>query len=97
MKSAREIIIRPLVTEKSTALMEEEKYTFLVRRDANKIQIRRAIEKIFEVDVQAVNTINYRGKKRRLGRYPEGVKPAWKKAVVTLRPGSKPIEIFEGR
>ncbi len=97
MKSAREIIIRPLVTEKSTALMEELKYTFLVERGANKIQIKQAIEKIFEVKVQSVNTINYKGKKRRLGRYPQGVKPRWKKAVITLRPGSKPIEIFEGR
>lgn len=97
MKSIREIIIRPLVTEKSTALMEGLKYTFLVRRDANKIQIKNAVEKIFEVKVQSVNTINYKGKKRRLGRYPQGFKSHWKKAVVTLRPGSKPIEIFEGR
>ncbi len=97
MNSAREIIIRPLVTEKSTALMEGLKYTFLVKREANKIQIKEAIEKIFEVKVQSVNTINYRGKKRRLGHYPPGIKPRWKKAIITLRPESKPIEIFEGR
>lgn len=97
MKSAREIIIRPIVTEKSTALIEDNKYTFLVERGANKIQIKQAIENIFEVQVESVNTLNYKGKKRRLGRYPEGVKPRWKKAVITLRPDSKPIEIFEGR
>ncbi|HHX87608.1 MAG TPA: 50S ribosomal protein L23 [Firmicutes bacterium] len=97
MKSAREIIIRPIVTEKSTALMEDNKYTFLVERAANKIQIKQAIEDIFEVQVESVNTINYKGKRRRLGRYPEGIKPRWKKAVITLRQGSKPIEIFEGR
>ncbi len=97
MKSDREIIIRPLVTEKSTALMEELKYTFIVDREANKIEIKRAIENIFEVRVQSVNTINYKGKKRRMGRYPQGIKPRWKKALVTLWPGSKPIEMFEGR
>ncbi|HPU01514.1 MAG: 50S ribosomal protein L23 [Firmicutes bacterium] len=97
MKDPRDIIIRPIVTEKSTGLLEENKYTFAVARDANKIEIRRAVEEIFDVKVKAVNTANYRGKKKRLGRFPEGHTPRWKKAIVTLAEGSKPIELFEGR
>ncbi len=97
MRNARDIIIRPLVTEKTTAQMEQHKYTFVVAREASKIAIRRALEEIFDVKVKDVNTMNMRGKKKRVGRFPEGFRPRWKKAVVTLREGSKPIEIFEGR
>jgi large subunit ribosomal protein L23 len=97
MKSARDIIIRPLVTEKTTALLEGRKYTFVVDREANKIEIKKALEEIFDVKVQAVNTLNLKGKKKRIGRHPEGQRPRWKKAVVTLREGSKTIELFEGR
>lgn len=97
MRNARDIIIRPMVTEKSTAQLENQKYAFVVARDANKVEIRRAVEEIFNVKVKDVNTINIRGKKKRVGRFPEGFRPRWKKAVVTLREGSKPIEIFEGR
>lgn len=97
MKSARDIIIRPLVTEKTTSQMEQNKYTFVVAREANKIEIRRALEEIFGVKIKDVNTVNMRGKKKRVGRFPAGFKPRWKKAVVTLREDSKPIEIFEGR
>lgn len=97
MKDPRDIIIRPLVSEKSTALMEEQKYTFVVARGANKIEIKRALEEIFDVQVKAVNTINYRGKKKHLGRFPAGFQPRWKKAVITLAEDSKPIELFEGR
>lgn len=97
MKNPRDIVIKPLISEKSTAMMEENKYTFLVARDANKIEIKSALEEIFEVQVKSVNTANFKGKKKRLGRFPVGVTSRWKKAIVTLADGSKPIEIFEGR
>lgn len=97
MRDPHDVIIRPVVTEKSTGLLEENKYTFVVLREANKIEIKHAIEEIFGVKVKAVNTANYQGKKKRLGRHPYGYKPRWKKAIVTLAEGSKPIEIFEGR
>lgn len=97
MKEARDIIIRPLISEKSSDLMEENKYTFVVSKRANKIEIKRALEEIFDVRVEAVNTTNYKGKRKRLGRFPEGKQPGWKKAVITLAEGSKPIELFENR
>ncbi len=97
MRDAREVIIRPLVSEKSSDLMEENKYTFVVSGRANKIEIKRALEEIFDVKVKAVNTANFKGKRKRLGRYPEGKQPSWKKAVITLAEGSKPIELFESR
>lgn len=80
---ARDILIKPIVTEKSTALMEERKYTFCVPLSATKIQIRQAVEQIFKVKVQAVNTMRYEGKMKRLGR-TQGRRSDWKKAVVTL-------------
>ena len=91
---ARDILIRPIVTEKSTALMEQGKYTFRVPLAATKIQIRQAVEQIFKVKVQAVNTMRYEGKLKRLGR-TQGRRSDWKKAVVTLKPGEA-IELFEG-
>ena len=91
---ARDILIRPIVTEKSTALMEQGKYTFRVPLAATKIQIRQAVEQIFKVKVQAVNTMRYEGKMKRLGR-TQGRRSDWKKAVVTLKPGET-IELFEG-
>jgi len=97
MKDPRDIIVRPVITEKSMQLLEDNKYTFVVTREANKIEIKRALEEIFNVKVKAVNTANFKGKKKRLGRYPYGYKPRWKKAIVTLAEGSKPIELFEGR
>lgn len=90
---ARDILIKPIVTEKSTALMEERKYTFCVPLSATKIQIRQAVEQIFKVKVQAVNTMPYEGKMKRLGR-TQGRRSDWKKAVVTLKPGET-IELFE--
>lgn len=90
---ARDILIRPIVTEKSTALMEQGKYTFRVPLAATKIQIRHAVEQIFKVKVQAVNTMRYEGKMKRLGR-TQGRRSDWKKAVVTLKPGET-IELFE--
>ena len=91
---ARDILIRPIVTEKSTALMEQGKYTFRVPLAATKIQIRQAGEQIFKVKVQAVNTMRYEGKLKRMGR-TQGRRSDWKKAVVTLKPGEA-IELFEG-
>ena len=91
---ARDILIRPIVTEKSTALMEQGKYTFRVPRAATKIQIRQAVEQIFKVKVQAVNTMRYECKLKRMGR-TQGRRSDWKKAVVTLKPGEA-IELFEG-
>ncbi|NLJ73425.1 MAG: 50S ribosomal protein L23 [Firmicutes bacterium] len=95
MMDARQIIIRPIVTEKSTDLMaDENKYTFEVDMRANKTQIKNAIEEIFKVNVLKVNTSRVRGKIRRMGRY-EGRTSEWKKAVVTLEQGQR-IEVFEG-
>lgn len=91
---ARDILIRPIVTEKSTALMEQGKYTFRVPLAATKIQIRQAVEQIFKVKVRAVNTMRYEGKLKRMGR-TQGRRSDWKKAVVTLKPGEA-IELFEG-
>ena len=91
---ARDTLIRPIVTEKSTALMEQGKYTFRVPLAATKIQIRQAVEQIFKVKVQAVNTMRYEGKLKRMGR-TQGRRSDWKKAVVTLKPGEA-IELFEG-
>ncbi len=96
-KDPRDIIIRPLISEKSTDMMEENKYTFVVSGKANKIEIKSALESIFDVQVKSVNTANYQGKRKRLGRFPEGKQSSWKKAIITLAESSKPIELFESR
>ena len=88
---AQDIVIRPIITEKSMTGVANKKYTFEVCQDANKIEIAKAVEELFGVKV---NTLNVRGKFRRQGRY-EGYTRAWKKAVVTLTEGSKSIEFFE--
>lgn len=90
---ARDILIKPIITEKTTALMEERKYTFRVPLAATKVEIRQAVEQIFKVKVQAVNTMRYEGKMKRLGS-TQGRRSDWKKAVVTLKPGET-IELFE--
>ncbi len=90
-----QVIERPLITEKNTYQLASGKYTFRVAREANKVQIKEAVEKIFKVQVDAVNVINVRGKERGLGRR-KGFAPNWKKAVVTLKPGHKIEELFEG-
>jgi large subunit ribosomal protein L23 len=95
MRSVHDIIVRPLVTEKSTEQLEKNSaYTFMVAKDANKIEIAKAIEQLFNVRVSQVRTMRYAGKERRVGKFV-GRRAAWKKAVVTLRPGDT-IEIFEG-
>ena len=93
--TAYEIIIAPVITEKSMSVIADKKYTFKVAKDANKIEIAKAVEEIFKVKVAKVNTISVRGKARRMGRY-EGYTPSWKKAVVTLTADSKTIEFFDG-
>ena len=95
MKDPYSIIIRPLVTEKTIGAVAQSKYTFQVDLHCNKIEITEAVQKIFNVKVEKVNTLRVRGKTRRLGRFREGRKPNWKKAIVTLKAGDR-IEIFEG-
>ncbi|EGS30338.1 ribosomal protein L23 [Peptoniphilus sp. oral taxon 375 str. F0436] len=93
--NVHDIIIRPLVTEKSMDDMEQGKYTFVVARGANKSEIKKAIEQIFDVTVERVNTMNMRGKMKRQGAN-QGRRPAWKKAIVKLTEDSNSIEFFEG-
>ena len=95
MKLAQDIIIKPIITEKSMDLTADKKYVFKVAKDATKPEIAAAVEELFKVDVKSVNTINMKKKPRRL-RYSQGYRAAWKKAIVTLEPGSKTIEFFEG-
>ncbi|HZG68397.1 MAG TPA: 50S ribosomal protein L23 [Herpetosiphonaceae bacterium] len=97
--NAYQIIIRPWITEEATSLNEKNQYVFEVAPEANKVQIRQAIQEIFGVQVQAVNTMNVKGKlKRRRTRQgiTQGYTKTRKKAIVTLKPDSKPIELFEG-
>jgi large subunit ribosomal protein L23 len=89
-----EVLRRPLITEKNTDLQAQGKYVFKVAGDANKTQIKQAVETAFKVSVTAVNIMTVHGKKKRMGRR-EVQNPSWKKAVVTLKPGNK-IELFEG-
>ncbi len=91
MKTARDIIIKPIVTEKSMENSVLNKYTFKVDKNVNKIEIRNAIQEIFKVTVEKVNTVSMRGKVRRRGKYV-GKTSDWKKAVVTIKEGQK-IEI----
>ena len=91
---ARDIIIKPVVTEKSIGMMENNKYVFKVALKANKIEIKKAIEEIFKVKVVGVNTVRINGKMKRMGRY-EGKTSDYKKAIVQLAEGDS-IEIFEG-
>jgi large subunit ribosomal protein L23 len=89
-----EILLRPVITEKSTDMHENGRYTFEVARDATKLEIRGAVETAFDVDVVKVTTLNVRGKTKRLGPRQVSLR-SWKKAVVTLAQGDR-IEIFEG-
>ena len=94
MKNPRDILKRPVVTEKSMALLGENKYTFIVDLKANKVEIRKAVEELFKVKVKKVHTMRYKGKLRRVRRIL-GRTPDYKKAIVTLHEGNK-IELFEG-
>ena len=95
MREPRQVVVRPLMTEKSMRLKGERNIvTFQVVPDANKVEIRQAVEAIFNVKVRAVRTATVEGKLKRMGRH-QGRRPSWKKAVVTLAPGHK-IELVEG-
>jgi large subunit ribosomal protein L23 len=96
MKTSYDIILRPIITEQSMEHVDLKKYVFEVAPDANKIQIKTAVEEIFGVTVDKVTTLRVKGKERRVGRYPSGYKSDWKKAVVKLTDASKTIEFFEG-
>ncbi len=95
MKTAYEIIIKPVITEQSMEATEDKKYVFQVANDANKIEIKKAVEEIFGVKVEKVNTIRMDGKEKRMGVHI-GRRASWKKAMVKLTADSKTIEFFEG-
>ena len=94
--NAYDIIIRPVITEQSMADVADKKCVFQVAIDADKTQIKAAVEEIFGVKVAKVNTVRMQGKVKRTGAYPAGRRAAYKKAVVTLTADSKTIEFFEG-
>lgn len=92
MRDPYAILVKPMVSEKSVMLIEENKYSFVVAREANKIEIKQAVEQLFKVKVLSVTTRNLRGKVKTMGRY-RGRRPDTKRAIVTLAEGNK-IEIF---
>jgi large subunit ribosomal protein L23 len=89
-----QVLLAPVVSEKSYSLITDRKYTFKVHKDAHKTQIRQAVEELFDVEVESVNIVKVQSKPKRRG-YTRGSKPGWKKAIVKLREGHE-IEIFEG-
>jgi large subunit ribosomal protein L23 len=93
MKTTYDILVRPLITEKTMKLVEEGKYTFEVKQGSNKVEVKKAVEELFKVEVTAVNMMNTLRKKRRVGKY-EGLRPAVQKAIVTLAEGYK-LDVFE--
>ncbi|MDD6800589.1 MAG: 50S ribosomal protein L23 [Firmicutes bacterium] len=95
MKLAQDIIIAPVITEASMAMIAQKRYVFKVASDANKPEIAKAVEELFKVSVADVNTISMKRKPRRL-RMAVGYTSAWKKAIVTLKSDSKTIEFFDG-
>jgi len=98
MKTAQEIILAPVITEKSMTGIADKKYVFKVAKDATKVEIAAAVAELFKLertDIIKVNTINVRGQERRVGRY-SGYTASWKKAIVTLKESAKPIQFFEG-
>lgn len=95
MKFAQDIILRPIITEESMMGTADKKYTFKVAKTASKSEIKDAVEQLFGVKVEKVNTMNCKGHLRRYGRF-EGYTASWKKAIVTLTADSKTIEFFDG-
>ena len=95
MTFAHDIIIKPIISEKTMDGINDKKYTFQVKKDANKVEIKKAVEEIFGVKVDKVTTMNRLGKLKRMGRN-EGRRPSYKKAIVKLTADSKTIEFFEG-
>ena len=96
MRMPQDIVLKPIITERSMENMQQKKYTFKVAKDANKIEIAQAVEEIFGVTVIKVTTTTVPGKEKRSGAYPKGYSKTWKKAVVKLSQDSKNIELFEG-
>ena len=94
--NAYDIIIRPVITERSMAGVADKKYVFEVAKNAGKIEIKKAVEEIFGVKVASVNTLNVPGKAKRMGAARPGMTRSWKKAYVQLTADSKTIEFFEG-
>ncbi len=94
MRSAYDVIIKPVISEHSMDLAQQKKYTFKVAKDANKTQVKLAVEEIFGVEVKKVNIMNIDGKVKRMGRNV-GKTSSYKKAIVTLTDGSKEIEFFQ--
>ena len=97
MKNAYDIILKPVITEQSMEATEEKKYVFKVAVDANKSEIKKAVEEIFGVKVEKVNTLRMDGKMKRQGAAPAGRRASYKKAMVKLTADSKTIEFFEGK
>ena len=95
MKSSRDVIIRPVVSEKSYVLSAADRYTFRVHADAHKTHIRQAVEELFDVHVVEVRTMSVKSKPKRRGNTPKGATRSWKKAIVQVRPGES-IPIFQG-
>ena len=96
MKNVYDIIKRPVITEQSMENVADKKYVFEVDINANKTEIKAAVEEVFGVKVEKINTVRMQGKVKRTGAYPAGRRPAYKKAIVTLTADSKTIELFEG-
>ena len=94
MRSSYDVLKRQLITEKTTKLAEDLKYTFEVDQDANKVEVKKAVEEIFDRKVESVRIINVRKKAKKMGRY-EGFAPAVKKAIVKLEKGEKALDVFE--
>ena len=94
MKTGYDVIISPTITENTMDMAADKKYAFKVAKDSNKTEVRKALEEIFGVDVAKVNIVNVSGKRKRLGR-TFGTTSSYKKAVVTLTPDSKEIELFQ--
>lgn len=95
IKTSQDIIIKPIITERSMEGVEFKKYTFKVNKKCNKLEIKKACEELFSVQVLKVRTMNCKGRFKRQGK-SEGYTPEWKKAIITLKPESKGIEFFEG-
>ena len=95
MKTAYDVIQKPVITEAAIENIQQKKYTFRVAKDATKIEIARAVEELFKVEVKAVNTVSMKSKAKRMGIHL-GKTSEWKKAIVTLTEGSKTIEFFDG-
>ena len=96
MATSYDIIIRPIITERAMSGASDKKYVFEVAKDAGKVEIKKAVEEIFGVKVEKVNTIRMEGKEKRQGAAPAGRRASWKKAMVKLTADSKTIEFFEG-